>query len=560
MNEQSLRGNDTFAQLSGPIGFARSKSGAIAVFTIVNMAVAYVFFSGSSLSESHYWLEYMIPPASVLMSYQLFLCFGVLANFRSMMDDLGATGQVLRIVTYGLVVLLGLAVLPAFYSWFAGDFFVLIPVLLLAAVLLVLTMSVPALLVIGYSDLWAARARLNVLHVLSIVIGAVGTAFLLFVLFEQSNEYSGEIGRFQMFAVQCLGAVYILITCVGFPAFVHTLFSIRISQRARQSSPIATVMLLSIFVLGAGGTLFGWQSIKHERVYMKTQVVDDVVYLPPPTALRMASMGYGAAWGDLLFVRTHAYYLRHMYGDQIFRWLETYADAVITLDPDNHEIYYWASQVVRYGQSVSEEIIERSNQFAEQGLKRFPDDARLYVHLGFNQYFELRPLFVEKEQKLRDRLKTTETSQERSELLEQLNVVRAKRSDLEEQALVNYTTAAMLPHSAIDPIFLFDLYIKQDQTEAAVHIAKSLYFDVGPQNRKQLLERLRIAGRDEDATVLETAQERYDKAMPYVSPELYRMVGSMDDLTVPRNWDRLGEFFEALDAVRDESRPNEEVL
>ena len=107
---------------------------------------------------------------------------------------------------------------------------------------------------------------------------------------------------------------------------------------------------------------------------------------------------------------------------------------------------------------------------------------------------------------------------------------------------------------------MFDLYIKQDQTEAAVHIAKSLYFDVGPQNRKQLLERLRIAGRDEDATVLETAQERYDEAMPYVSPELYRMVGSLDDLTVPKNWDRLGEFFEALDAVRDESRSNEEVL
>jgi len=555
MNEKTLRGSDIDEFLSGPIGFARSKGGAIFLLALGVINVA----SATIESEMTWAQRGLLLLLSVFFSNQLFLCFGVLANFRTLLERFGGNGQLLKLCTFLIVTLIGYVAFYGSYRWFSSDPITMYLAFVLVAALLSISIGIPLFLVCGFRDLWVGRDRLVNRDKFGFLIGIVSTALLLYYFIGFTADYYSTAGLWQGLSIQSLGVLFILPTIIGVPAALQTWASTSLVRGVGRVSPVLSVVLLAVMFIGIGGTLYGWQSVKHERVYLKTQVVDDVVYLPPPTALRVASLGYGAAWGDLLFVRTHAYYLRHMYGDQIFQWLETYADAVITLDPDNAEIYYWASQVVRYGQSVSETIISRSNKFAEQGLRRFPDDARLYVHLGFNQYFELRPMLLDKEQSLREELKTITTSKRRSEVLERLNFVRTQRNELEEQALVNYTTAAMLPHSAIDPIFLFDLYIKQDQTEAAVHIAKSLYFDLGEQNRKQLLERLKIAGRGEDASVLKTAEERYNKSMPYVSPELYRMVGSTDNMVVPNSWDRLGEFFEALDAVRDESR-TEEIL
>ena len=318
---------------------------------------------------------------------------------------------------------------------------------------------------------------------------------------------------------------------------------------------ITTGALLGALLLGAAGTLYARQSLTWERVHLASQVIDDTVYLPPATALRLSSLGYGPFWADMLFIRTHAYYLRHMYGDRIFKWLDPYVDAIITLDPDNGEVYYWASRVVRYGQIVDEAVVARSNRFAEKGIERFPDDARLYAHIGFNKYFELRSFCIERELQLGKRIDAITDLAEKDRLRREQAEIRKSRYDTERSALVDYTTAAMLPGGTVDPVFLVNLYIKQDLVEAAAHLAQTLYFDTPVEERRSLLARLETVGKKDEADKLRRMEEEYTGEMPFVPEGVFRLLARRSDLTVPERWDEVGAVYdEALRALESRER------
>ena len=250
-------------------------------------------------------------------------------------------------------------------------------------------------------------------------------------------------------------------------------------------------ILVTVILFGALGTVYARQDLRWARIDMLNSEVDDTVYLPSRAWLRSASLGYLPFASDLVFMRTHAYVIRHMYSDQIFRWLERYVDAAIDLDPDNPEIYYWASRVVRYGQIVDEPIILRSNAFAEAGIERFPDDPRFYEHLGFNKYFELRQIYNERETQLAKQLERESDPEKRSALLERLTTTRLERYAFEGSALQDYTVAAMLPGSRVDKLFLLNLYVKQDEKTAAAEMVKAVYADAPASMREQFELRLR---------------------------------------------------------------------
>ncbi len=343
----------------------------------------------------------------------------------------------------------------------------------------------------------------------------------------------------------------------------------------RRRAVISGVLFGSL-LLGMFGTVYARQSLKWERVHMTSQRVEDTIYLPPKLALRMSSLGYGPFWGDMLFIRAHAHFLRHINTDRILKWLDSYADAVITLDPDNSEIYHWASMVVRYGQTIDEAVIERSNKFAELGNERFPDDPRYYEHLGFNKYFELAPLKRQREillSKKAVRMTELETtlaalvpslvtltapaavcalatvvSQERHKVLMALAQVRSERYELEREALYLYATATMLPGSTIDPLFLVTLYVRQDKVGAAAIVAERMYADATPDQREHLLARLNSLGQEGLVRRLEATSQARAEEMPYASPILFDLIGSVRSLRVPRSWADRGEALD--DAMR----------
>jgi hypothetical protein len=222
----------------------------------------------------------------------------------------------------------------------------------------------------------------------------------------------------------------------------------------------------------------------------------------------------------------------------------------VALDPENPEIYYWASIVVRYGQVIDEQVIERSNRFAEEGVLRFPDDPRLYAHLGFNKYFELRPLHFDRERALQEQIGAA-TGEERTVLLQRLAEERAQRYQLEREALEDYTLAAMLPNSGIDPLFLVTLYVKQDDLSAATQLISQLYGGATSADRFQLLHKLELLGEGELAGDLRAQDQAHAASMPYVPEGLYPLLGHRSELTVPLTWNTAGSAIDqATEALR----------
>ena len=314
---------------------------------------------------------------------------------------------------------------------------------------------------------------------------------------------------------------------------------------------IYQAILCVLVVFGALGTVYARQDVRWAKIDMLNSEVDDTVYLPSRSWLRSASLGYLPFASDLVFMRTHAYVIRHLYSDQIFRWLERYVDAAIDLDPDNPEIYYWASRVVRYGQIVDEAIILRSNAFAEAGIERFPDDPRFYEHLGFNKYFELRQIYTERETQLAKRLSAENDPEKRQKILDRLTRTRVERYEFEGSALQDYTVAAMLPGSRVDKLFLLNLYVKQDERAAAAEMVKAVYADAPASMREQFEMRLREIDEAELADQLNAQQKRREEHMPYVTADLYQMLGSTQDSQVPSDWNQLSvAYSQALDSLK----------
>lgn len=348
-----------------------------------------------------------------------------------------------------------------------------------------------------------------------------------------------------------------LFEAIGMLSWLYRMFPRSMGPRRL----VISTLLLGAFVLGLFGTVYARQSIKWESAYMTSKVVDETVYLPPPLALRMSSLGYGPFGGDMLFIRAHAYFLRHINSDRILKWLDPYADAVITLDPDNREIYYWASLVVRYGQIINESTIARSSRFAELGIEHFPDDPRYYEHIGFNLYFELAPLLRKREIALSKLLELdadigplqlVERAVRRPDRLLQLAQTRNRRMAIEKEALIYYSNATMCPGSTIDPLFLVTLYVRQDWIGAAAKVAERMYAEASPEQRQHLRARLESLGQNALAERLKKAEDAHKAEMPYAPSMLFELIGSSRSLRVPSTWASRSEAFDdALKALEE---------
>ncbi len=119
--------------------------------------------------------------------------------------------------------------------------------------------------------------------------------------------------------------------------------------------------------------------------------VDDLVYLPSPGALRVASLGHGELGADLVFLRTIVYFSGSFVGSRDFGWLPGHLDTAIALDPDFRAPYLFGSRATMYnGNPITNESVRLSSHFLEEGLRRFPNDWEMAFALGCNYIFELK--------------------------------------------------------------------------------------------------------------------------------------------------------------------------
>jgi len=237
----------------------------------------------------------------------------------------------------------------------------------------------------------------------------------------------------------------------------------------------------------------------------------ETVYLPPLAVLRFLSLGHTSFMADMLFIRAHGYFTTHLWLDRRFPWLSLYVDAIVGLDPDNERVYFWASQVIKFGQLIDEETLERSNRYSRLGIERFPDNWEFYRDVGANYLFEGRKLGA------KDRLRRL------------------------EKALPYIKIATTLPNSNLDPNFAMNLLVRDNNPAAALHLAYITYWRAEPEQRRNMEGRMTRLGQKARAHNIARTMVRWKETFPYVRRlGLFRLIetDSAQDESLPTDWSK----------------------
>jgi len=148
---------------------------------------------------------------------------------------------------------------------------------------------------------------------------------------------------------------------------------------------VVLVLVISAVALGSE-----WARLRITKARSSWPPEVDALYLPPATAMRLASMGHREVVADLLAARVNIYF-----GDQLsqkgaHRWMSWYLNAITDLDPYFEPIYKRGAVMLTYSTSkMTTANVLTANKLLERGIAFFPESWELYFQLGFNLAYEL---------------------------------------------------------------------------------------------------------------------------------------------------------------------------
>jgi hypothetical protein len=159
---------------------------------------------------------------------------------------------------------------------------------------------------------------------------------------------------------------------------------------SRTSGPGIRRALLVALGLGALATVAGvcLERAKHLRAEWPPEA--DTFYLPPSSALRVASLGHTELLADLLHARANVYFGTQLHARMPTKWLANYLHSAIDLDPQFQRLYLaGAAMLVYNGQKITTDMVLASIEVLERGRKAFPFEWEFPFQMGFDYLFEL---------------------------------------------------------------------------------------------------------------------------------------------------------------------------
>ena len=289
------------------------------------------------------------------------------------------------------------------------------------------------------------------------------------------------------------------------------------SRETRISLLIVSFIILMVCFLS--------QKIRLDQKFLAAQNKDfriaDAVFLPPNQVLSAMTLGYDAFAADLIFMEANSYFMNHLTHDRQYKWLDNYLAALMGycsdegghrwrlppedcqgqgfawLDgvfPFNPRVYLWASQVVKFGHSLTDEVVDLSVYYGKTGIYYCPDAWELYLDVGFNLYFEYK-------------------SRENQEV--------RKREALDSY----FAVAASLPGSQVDPNFLATMYWNRGEAELAIRQTYLTYYKATQRQRAELRTRLQGFDREDLAQQYEAEEQAWKSCFPYVPDPLLHTLG-----------------------------------
>lgn len=277
--------------------------------------------------------------------------------------------------------------------------------------------------------------------------------------------------------------------------------------------PRRTVALLVLSLVGLAA-LGGALRARAHSEWRASQTYEDIYYLPPDRWLTVLSLGHDAALADLIWMRALVYYGdEFMHRGQV-RFVFDYASAIETLDPQFNALYHWVGTAGMYRpERVSTEDIERTIEFMERGLERFPDDGELAWEIGAAYVFELAPQVDDPQEK--DRIRERGVPY----------LVRATRLGAapEWATLTNASLLERIGRSDQAANHLEEMYLAVDDPDLRARIGRRI---------EELRERARA---DAFMAAARELEERRRASYPYLPPGLFLLVGERGvvDLEAP---------------------------
>jgi hypothetical protein len=131
--------------------------------------------------------------------------------------------------------------------------------------------------------------------------------------------------------------------------------------------------------LGAVSLLRAPLTAKHRLAEQTT----DVYVLPEPESVVRLSMGWRAAFADVLWSHVLVSQGLHMRAKRRFENLSRFYDAINTLDPTLREPYLFADALfTMQGNTTPHEEVLKAREVMERGARALPNDAEVWSALG----------------------------------------------------------------------------------------------------------------------------------------------------------------------------------
>jgi hypothetical protein len=117
---------------------------------------------------------------------------------------------------------------------------------------------------------------------------------------------------------------------------------------------------------------------------------DDAFYLPPPSNLKVMTLGYRAAATDLLWALIILENGTHWVEKRPFPTVTRYVDEIVEMEPDFQNIYLYVDTMVMYVYGgTGEESARAVRAFLERGVKERPYDPDVWLRYGQSTAFFL---------------------------------------------------------------------------------------------------------------------------------------------------------------------------
>jgi hypothetical protein len=116
----------------------------------------------------------------------------------------------------------------------------------------------------------------------------------------------------------------------------------------------------------------------------------DTYYLPPSSALRVASLRHNELAADLIHARANVYFGTQLNARVPTKWLANYLHTAMDLDPRFDRLYLSGAAMLIYnGQRISPDMVLAATQVLERGSKALPFEWEFPFQIGFNYLYEL---------------------------------------------------------------------------------------------------------------------------------------------------------------------------